>query len=152
MIKLVLMVQLFLLQFVLWLTDVIDLKVTLDSLMKRCTDNCNTWNSLLKSHREQMALNKVTSDNVLDSSSVNNNYNNFQETLEMPTSLFYSIADSLFWISRGQEGRLANDTSEPISDLPNCLRTAKHVFVLCTGSVHLVGDILSLLDPDICDK
>lgn len=70
----------------------------------------------------------------------------------MEARIFPSIVDSLHWISRGQDDRIANGIVKSYTDLPNCLQTAKHVFVLCTGSLHLVGDILSLLDPHVCDK
>ena len=67
---------------------------------------------------------------------------------------FNCIADSLIWVSQGRDSRLlsADGSDVSIQGLPECLKTADHVQVLCTGSLHLVGDILSLLDPCICDK
>lgn len=126
--------------------DVVDVKATMDSQLRRCADNRNAWLSLCASHRGRSALSQ--DPNEVPSGTSNNN----NDVFPTQARIFPSIVDSLHWVSRGQDDRTANGLVESSADLPRCLQTAQHVFVLCTGSLHLVGDILSLLDPHVCDK
>jgi len=68
----------------------------------------------------------------------------------MRTELFGSILDALHWITQGKDASLP----QVIMNVPSVglLREADHLQVLCTGSLHLVGGVLALLEPDISDK
>ena len=69
--------------------------------------------------------------------------------LDLPLGhVFPSILDSLQWITE----RAHNDVDGAAADhrpVPLKLKQAKHVQVLCTGSMHLVGGLLGILDPDL---
>jgi len=86
----------------------------------------------------------LTSDNCNE----RDNYGSLSSTMTFDT-----ILDSLVWVSRGQDARLkalVSGSQMKISGQP--IFTADHVQVLCTGSLILVGNILGLLDPDVCDR
>ena len=159
-----------------WCIDLINMKVTLDGQLRRCADNRSVWLDLVTSEavldnnshnsspttapvsvpvtphvtaaasapQQAPKLSPVTLTNP-----INPSHNG-----PMPTMTFNCIADSLVWVSRGRDARLLNGESTEvlIQGLPQCLQSADHIQVLCVGSLHLVGDVLSLLDPLICDK
>jgi len=140
------------------------MKVTLDGQLRRCADNRSVWLDLItsdiNSHHSLPTLSHITAAaSALQhapelSPTTPPDPQNPSDTGPMPTMTFNCIADSLIWVSRGHDARLLNEDSTGVSvqGLPDCLISADHVQVLCTGSLHLVGDILSLLDPFICDK
>ena len=76
--------------------------------------------------------------------------NNSSYKVHTCTKTFGSILESLHWICQGRVSPLPLIHSEIESS--RILREADHVQVLCTGSLHLVGGILGLLEPDVCDK
>ena len=143
------------------------MKVTLNDQLHRCADNRSVWLDLLSTSSHATA--DINSHDFLTTASVpvTTHLSAAASALQqaaklqhafhngpMPTMTFNCIADSLIWVSRGRDSRLLNEdgTAVSIQGLPECLESADHVQVLCTGSLHLVGDILSLLDPCICDK
>jgi len=152
------------------------MKVTLDAQLRRCAENRSLWLDLLASNATSDTNNLSSLPlSVPVSVPVTTNCTNAVSPLHqapkpspitlpdhqnpsdngpMPTMTFNCIADSLIWVSRGRDPRLLNTdcTGVSIQGLPESLKSADHVQVLCTGSLHLVGDILSLLDPFICDK
>jgi len=150
-----------------WCTDLIDMKVTLDGQLRRCADNCSVWLDLITSDinsHHSLPTVSLSSHVTAAASALQRapklspttppSTQNPSDSGPMPTMTFNCIADSLIWVSRGQDSRLLNEDSTEVSvhGLPDCLKSADHVQVLCTGSLHLVGDILSLLDPFICDN
>ncbi len=71
-----------------------------------------------------------------------------------PAVTFSSIIEALEWLSQGRDPLLTPMTSHdspPQSTMPDVLRNADHIQVLCTGSLHLVGGVLGVLQPEICD-
>lgn len=70
------------------------------------------------------------------------------ETVAMPTSIFTNIHDALVWAGQGRDPRLPSNGSGG-SPLPAEMKEAVHVQVLCTGSLHLVGGVLALFDPNL---
>ena len=141
---------------VMIVADSIDMKVTLDGQLRRCADNRSTWLDLISSSQpnnypEPPHLTSAPSPlQHAPKLSLPDPHNG-----PMPTMTFNCIADSLIWLSRSHDLRLLREdgtTATSIHGLPDCLRSADHIQVLCVGSLHLVGDILSLLDPFVCDK
>ncbi len=68
----------------------------------------------------------------------------------MPVFTFTSIQEAFTFLSQGR------DTDFPVAispsacqELPPCLKEAQHIQVLCTGSLHLIGGTLRLLDPQL---
>ena len=72
--------------------------------------------------------------------------------LDLPLGhVFPSISDSLQWIN--ERAALPDDVDAAVGadyrPVPLKLKQARHVQVLCTGSMHLVGALLSVLDPEL---
>ncbi|KAI0213240.1 Folylpolyglutamate synthase, mitochondrial [Lamellibrachia satsuma] len=64
------------------------------------------------------------------------------------TRVFANIHDALQWISQGRDplfGMAANDSGK----VPETLVKCRHLQVLCVGSLHLIGGVLGLLQPDM---
>ena len=64
---------------------------------------------------------------------------------------FMNITEALQFASQG------NDPSLPLtfhthSPVPDKLKHAKHIQVLCCGSLHLIGGIIGVLEPNFNDK
>ena len=53
------------------------------------------------------------------------------------------------WINQGSDPDLPPSADSDSRPVPLALRNAKHIQVLCTGSLHLVGGILGVLDPNL---
>jgi len=120
--------------------------------LRRCADNLSLWLDLVSSSSEPLPPHLPTDTSPLQHAP--------RLPLPdpsdgpMPTMTFNCVADSLIWLSRGRDLRLLSEdgTAVSIHGLPECLKSADHIQVLCVGSLHLVGDVLSLLDPYVCDK
>jgi len=84
--------------------------------------------------------------------------NSGEDSTLMPSMVFNTILDSLMYATRGQSARLRSKhesnggTAERVVVSVEALESADHVQVLCTGSLILIGNILGLLDPDVCDR
>ena len=71
----------------------------------------------------------------------------------MPAYTFSSIQEALTFITQGRERDFPVATNhESSSEVPAQIRDADHIQVLCTGSLHLVGGALQLLDPDLNNR
>ena len=64
------------------------------------------------------------------------------------TKIFPSITDAIFWCQRRQSENIPPEKSWNYRPIPRVLREATHVQVLITGSIHLVGGVLTLLKVD----
>ena len=150
-----------------------NMTVTKDMQLSRCTQNRNAWLELL-SHRhpgdimeEEAATiphkrsktdrvaaatgadTNADSDSGIDTSSSRST----PEHDAQPAHTFGTIQEALQWASQGRDSRvppLGIPSGIPL--VPFGLADAKHVQVLCTGSLHLVGGILGLLDPKLKDS
>ena len=68
----------------------------------------------------------------------------------IPSYVFNTIQDGLTWMTQGRDPAL-DGISPPVAVVPQVLREADHIQVLVTGSFHLVGGLLGLIDPDMND-
>ena len=143
-------------------SDLIDMKVTVDAQLRRCTDNRSVWLDMVSSPAD--APTPADPLSTASPPSCQATKSSPAVATPMPTMTFNCVADSLIWVSRGRDPRLlSSDVLRSCSSLnsadrvwiqglPDSLKRADHIQVLCTGSLHLVGDILGLLDPVVCDK
>jgi len=141
------------------------MKVTLDGQLRRCADNRSLWLDLVASNDHpslpaEPASVPLTPHLTTAASLLQHAPKPSPDTVPdphngpMPTLTFNCVADGLIWLSRGRDSRLLTEGDAPVSiqGLPECLKSADHIQVLCVGSLHLVGDILGMLDPLVCDK
>ena len=134
--------------------------VTNETQLKRCRENQAAWFDLLKVashpadatqqhtnglHKECIHSSGDKKDDYRDNDSSDDNDHSSGHT-----ELFSSILEALHWITQGKDASLP----QLIINLPSAklLQKADHIQVLCTGSLHLVGGVLALLEPDISDK
>ncbi len=68
----------------------------------------------------------------------------------MPAYTFASIQDTLTFVTQGRDGEFSvAQNGESAAEVPLCIQNAEHIQVLCTGSLHLIGGILQILDPEL---
>ena len=65
-----------------------------------------------------------------------------------PTLVCANIHDALQWISQGRDPLFEAATND-IGKVPEVLHQCCHLQVLCVGSLHLIGGVLGLLQPDM---
>lgn len=153
--------------------DLTNFMVSMDSQLRRCAENRNAWLELLYKQRHDNITRLQRHDNITrlqchdniiplsNTKAVQHEERLFQKNertgecidalFPMPTFTLNTILDGLTWVSRDHDPRLACDDGRTVVGMPACLANAQHVQVLCTGSLHLIGGILGLLDPTICD-
>ena len=91
--------------------------------------------------------NKSESDNILIDESSRHN------SIQIPAFTFTSIQEALTSITQGKERDFPiAPNRESTAELPNSIKNADHIQVLCTGSLHLIGGALQLLEPDLNNR
>ena len=119
----------------------------------------NAWLELVATHHEDQFERMSSPTKMIDSN------RNFEKDLIlpdhfgkgtrkcMPAYTFSSIQEALTFITQGRERDfpVASDY-ESSTEVPGLIRDADHIQVLCTGSLHLVGGALQLLDPDLNNR
>lgn len=148
--------------------DLVNMNVSIESQLRRYEQNCIIWRDLVSKFRagdahlqngdlcQEPAAKKlrkscdVDKDNSCDHLAAYNDIQNHP----MPTMTFRTIQESLAWVSRGRDPRVrpAKQDGAKLAGFPQSIELADHVQVLCVGSLHLAGGILSLLDPTVCDE
>ena len=68
------------------------------------------------------------------------------ESKDSTTKIFNSIYEALFWCSQGKDNDLCSRNHLTIKDIPFRLKEADYVQVLVTGSVYLVGGVLTVFN------
>lgn len=69
-------------------------------------------------------------------------------SLHVPTVIFPCVSHALKWILQDRDDSIP-DASTPVPELPSKLKNARHIQLLVTGSLHLVGNVLSIIDPGL---
>ena len=70
------------------------------------------------------------------------------------SQMFTCINESLAWATQGRDtnlAALADSLSVSYAGVPDCLKNASHIQVLVTGSLLLVGGVLTVVDPTMND-
>ena len=63
---------------------------------------------------------------------------------------FPSISHALAWVTHGRDD-LCTPPDDSLPAMPHWLKHSQHVQVLITGSFHLVGGVLTVIDPHMND-
>ncbi|XP_023211658.1 folylpolyglutamate synthase, mitochondrial-like isoform X2 [Centruroides sculpturatus] len=120
-----------------------------DKELIQCERNMKVWNYLLSSVYEEEISSNATgtlSKSLLSHSSEQNNNN---------TIVFSCLKDALQFICNNHNSDLKKKVPMLTMPIPNFssfplnLVTAKHLSLFVTGSIHLVGNVLSLIDPEL---
>ncbi len=121
----------------------------------------NAWLELLSLHKNKNntshSLRENSPDKSIDSghgsdTSIDNESFEKLGTAKptMPVFTFTSIQEAFTFISQGRDSDFPIAMSpSACQQLPQCLKEAQHIQVLCTGSLHLIGGTLRLLDPQL---
>ncbi|KAM3599592.1 uncharacterized protein V6R79_008226 [Siganus canaliculatus] len=114
-----------------------------DVPMARCLDNESSW-LLHNSQHDDNDIQLLTDDNLL----------HFPEK-KGDTMVFPCILSALQWITQGRDHVVAAKTVPPvkpsITAKTGLLCDAAEIHVLITGSLHLVGGVLQLLDSSAAE-
>lgn len=69
---------------------------------------------------------------------------------DVPSIIFPCIQDALVWLSCGRDPSLTGELlTPPAFPPPALLQKATQVQILVTGSLHLVGGVLGVIDPEL---
>ncbi|XP_077971572.1 folylpolyglutamate synthase, mitochondrial-like [Styela clava] len=123
--------------------DQTNLKSSLENQLLSAVRNHEEW--LLVKQEQQMREKQVLSGGSVVA-------NSYRVSRDLKAPVFATIADAIAWMSEGRDEKLFKTSLELAStenyQIP-LLKDANHVQVLVTGSVHLVGGFLRILDPNM---
>ncbi|NXD01938.1 FOLC protein, partial [Certhia familiaris] len=132
--------------------------VTLENALTRCLENQRTWTRLLeeKVGQDPWLPSPLRVGGLLQPAPARGSLllvPPAPRPLNSPALVFPCLAQALRWIAQGREPHLAAPVASGAHPHPAAssgavlLREAAAVHVLVTGSLHLVGGVLRLLDP-----
>ncbi|NXL58446.1 FOLC protein, partial [Chordeiles acutipennis] len=132
--------------------------VTLENALTRCLENQRTWTRLLeeKGGQDPWLPAPLRAGGLLQPTPARGTLllvPPAPRPLNSPALVFPCLAQALRWVAQGRDPQLAAPTATGAHPHPAAssgavlLREAAAVHVLVTGSLHLVGGVLRLLDP-----
>ncbi|XP_069729286.1 folylpolyglutamate synthase, mitochondrial [Phaenicophaeus curvirostris] len=132
--------------------------VTLENALTRCLENQRTWTRLLeeKGGQDPWLPAPLRARGLLQPAPARGTLllvPPAPRPLNSPALVFPCLAQALRWVAQGRDPRLAAPAATGAHPHPAAssgavlLREAATVRVLVTGSLHLVGGVLRLLDP-----
>ncbi|KAM6296966.1 folylpolyglutamate synthase, mitochondrial [Aegotheles albertisi] len=129
--------------------------VTLENALTRCLENQRTWTQLLeeKGGQDLWLPAPLRAGGLLQPAPARGSLLLLPPALRplnSPALVFPCLAQALRWVAQGRDPRLPPPGAHPhpaVSSGAVLLREAATVRVLVTGSLHLVGGVLRLLDP-----
>ncbi|XP_064325093.1 folylpolyglutamate synthase, mitochondrial isoform X2 [Phalacrocorax carbo] len=134
--------------------------VTLENALTRCLENQRTWTRLLeeKGGQDPWLPAPLRVGGLLQPAPARGTLllvPPAPRPLNSPALVFPCLAQALRWVAQGRDPQLAAPTATGAHPHPAAssgavlLREAAAVRVLVTGSLHLVGGVLRLLDPTL---
>ncbi|NXS87272.1 FOLC protein, partial [Erpornis zantholeuca] len=134
--------------------------VTLENALTRCLENQQTWTRLLeeKVGQDPWLPSPLRVGELLQPAPVRGSLllvPPAPRPLNSPALVFPCLAQALRWVAQGRDPHLAAPAASGAHPHPAAssgavlLREAAVVHVLVTGSLHLVGGALRLLDPSL---
>ncbi|XP_054076827.1 folylpolyglutamate synthase, mitochondrial isoform X3 [Rissa tridactyla] len=134
--------------------------VTLENALTRCLENQRTWTRLLeeKGGQDPWLPAPLRTGGLLQPTPPRGTLllvPPAPRPLNSPSLVFPCLAQALRWVAQGRDPRLAAPAATGAHPHPVAssgavlLREAAAVRVLVTGSLHLVGGVLRLLDPTL---
>ncbi|KAK7078098.1 hypothetical protein SK128_023155, partial [Halocaridina rubra] len=138
-------------------SDQTNFTISQDQMHLRCERQRNSWIKLIRDLQKQ----KNNLKNLPSTDSELSTRNNFEVLDDMtlsqnlpasdvPSIIFPCINDALLWLSCGRCESLQGELIVPPAfPPPQYLQKASQIQVLVTGSLHLVGGVLSIIDPGL---
>ncbi|NWX06572.1 FOLC protein, partial [Caloenas nicobarica] len=134
--------------------------VTLENALTRCLDNQQTWTRLLeeKGGQDPWLPAPLRAGGLLQPAPTRGTLllvPPAPRPLNSPALVFPCLAQALRWVAQGRDPQLAAPAATGAHQPPAAssgavlLREAAAIHVLVTGSLHLVGGVLKLLDPTL---
>ncbi|KAK2535123.1 Fpgs [Columba livia] len=134
--------------------------VTLDNALTRCLENQQTWTRLLeeKGGQDPWLPAPLRAGGLLQPAPTRGTLllvPPAPRPLNSPALVFPCLAQALRWVAQGRDPQLAAPAATGAHPLPAAssgavlLQEAAAIHVLVTGSLHLVGGALRLLDPTL---
>ncbi|KAG7177986.1 Folylpolyglutamate synthase-like [Homarus americanus] len=145
-------------------SDQTNYTISPDEMHLRCVRQRNTWIKLVRKLKNWEAYQEcVPQENTTraynpqggqsDPPSAHEDNLNLTTSLpatDVPSIIFPCIRDALLWLSCGRNQSLRGEISVPPAiPPPPQLQEATQIQVLVTGSLHLVGGVLGLIDPGL---
>ncbi|KAJ7414193.1 Folylpolyglutamate synthase, mitochondrial [Willisornis vidua] len=129
--------------------------VTLENALTRCLENQRTWTRLLeeKGGQDPWLPAPLRVGGLLQPAPARGSLLLVPPALNSPALVFPCLAQALRWVAQGRDPHLAAPATSGAHPHPAAssgavlLREASAIRVLVTGSLHLVGGALRLLDP-----
>lgn len=114
--------------------------------------NRDSQSDLASSHiHKSVAQSESSSDSGIsdcDSSNCSSQSNSFIQSKDVPSHVFSYIYQALYWSTQGKD-KLIPSCTTPLPETPTSISDADHIQILVTGSLHLVGGVLRVLDVDL---
>lgn len=94
--------------------------------------------------RLELGFKEVKSSAVED---VKDDLSQPQNGMVIWTEYFPSISKTLSWATQGRDPSIADNIKIPC--LPNNLKDSDHIQILITGSLHLIGGVLTVINEEV---
>ncbi|XP_066961993.1 folylpolyglutamate synthase, mitochondrial-like [Macrobrachium rosenbergii] len=138
-------------------SDQTNYTISKDQMHLRCERQRNSWIRLVREFRKNNAVHENHDDATSENINLNEycgetdfNYSERLPATDVPSIIFPCILDALVWLSCGRCQSLHSElVIPPAFPPPEQLREASQVQILVTGSLHLVGGLLGVIDPGL---
>ncbi|KAK4310151.1 hypothetical protein Pmani_018264 [Petrolisthes manimaculis] len=139
-------------------SDQTNYTISQDDMHLRCKRQRNIWISLVRKHSRSLNNEEVSNapatseetDKQLQNTEGEEHLDDKLPASDVPSIIFPCIKDALLWLSCGRNPNITGELlTPPAFPSPEALQEAAQVQVLVTGSLHLIGGILSIIDPGL---
>ena len=76
-----------------------------------------------------------------------NHVNGVKMATNGQVKIFQSIEEGLYWLTKGRDGKIQPQESSMDTNGTTTEHDVDHIQVLCTGSLHLVGGVIRVIEP-----
>ncbi|XP_064420472.1 folylpolyglutamate synthase, mitochondrial isoform X2 [Latimeria chalumnae] len=129
--------------------------ISLENILTRCLDNQKKWNKLMEEKYGGGIWTKSSLEVMINQERLHDGLLLLPRTEDAVWSrVFPCISSALNWVTQGRDPHLQTQGSTtlnhyPVSSSDALLQEAASIQVLVTGSLHLVGGVLNLLDQSM---
>ena len=114
--------------------------------LSRCESHMLIWAKCLNTpHDTSMDQEKTLSTTT--SCKSGNHVNGVKMATNDQVKVFQSIEEGLYWLTKGRDGRIQPQECSMDENGSKAEHDVDHIQVLCTGSLHLVGGVIRVIEP-----